>query len=78
MPQFDMDLIDARQAEGAERLKSEPGKAALSGEGDLTYRCGACKARLLNNVSHAQICSVVVECGKCGRLNAVPHDHHHH
>tara|TARA_Y100000815_G_scaffold254848_1_gene261203 strand:+ start:91 stop:330 length:240 start_codon:yes stop_codon:yes gene_type:complete len=78
MPQFDMMLITAAEAGQAERLKSEPGKAALSGAGDLTYRCGACKARLLNTVSHDQICGIVVECGKCGKLNAVPHDHHHH
>ncbi len=78
MPQFSMMLIDDKDAAGAERIASKPGQAALTGEGDLTYRCGACKARLLSNVSHDQICGVVVECGKCSRLNAVPHDHHHH
>ncbi len=78
MPQFSMTLIDKNDIGDGDVLKSEPGKAALSGEGDLTYRCGACKARLLNSVTHAQICSVVVECGKCGRFNSVPHDHHHH
>lgn len=82
MPQKDMHLIDPPAA-GAKVLAPESGPAMV-GEGNLTYRCGGCKSRLLNNVGHDQVCGAfdAVKCPKCGRYNELPpedqHHHHHH
>ena len=82
MPQKDMRIIDKpRSDEGV--LVPEPGTYAMSGEGDTTYRCGACKTRLLDHVSHNDVFHsepfVAVKCPKCGKYNEVPpEDHHHH
>ncbi len=73
MPQFSMMLIDDKDAAGAERIASKPGQAALTGEGDLTYRCGACKTKLFVNVSHHDAHGLIVRCGKCGKINVDPH-----
>ena len=55
MPQFDMLLVDETDAEGVEVLKHEPGKPLREGGGDETYRCGACKTKLLVTVrSHRE------------------------
>lgn len=77
MPQFDMILVDESDVEGADILKHEPGKPLREGGGDETYRCGACKTKLLVNVAHRDAHGAVVRCGKCGRINTEPHHHHH-
>lgn len=77
MPQFDMLLIEETDIEGADVLKHEQGKPLREGGGDETYRCGACKTKLLVNVAHRDAHGAVVRCGKCGRLNIEPHHHHH-
>lgn len=76
-PQFEMILIDADQAEGAEILRHEAGKPLREGGGDETYRCGACKTKLMVDVSHRDAHGAVVKCGKCGRINIEPLHHHH-
>jgi len=54
MPQKEMRIIP-KPAEGATVLEPEAGKLALEGHGDTTYRCGACKTRLMDNVSHMDV-----------------------
>ncbi len=75
MPQFDMILIDPAYAGGASIETHVAGKPLREGGGDETYRCGACKTKLLVNVAHRDAHGVVVKCGKCGRLNTEPHHH---
>lgn len=75
MPQFDMILIDAAQAEGREILRHTAGKPLREGGGDETYRCGGCKTKLLVDVHHHDAHGLVVQCGKCGRVNVEPHHH---
>lgn len=77
MPQFDMILIDAEDAEGVDIHNHKAGAPLREGGGDETYRCGACKTKLLVNVAHKDAHGVIVKCGKCGRLNTEPHHHHH-
>lgn len=77
MPQFTMILIDEKDAAGAEISQHVAGAPLREGDGDETYRCGACKTRLLVNVSHAEAHGAVIRCGKCGRINIEPHHHHH-
>lgn len=85
MPQKDMRLVP-QPASMEDVLTPGPGELALEGEGDTTYRCGACKTRLLQNVSHMDVMHdhpfVAVKCPKCGRFNDLPdedkHHHHHH
>lgn len=83
MPQKDMRLIERpNDPEGV--LEPAPGTYALTGEGDITYRCGGCKSKLAQNVSHDQVCGAfsAIRCPKCGRHNELPpedqHHHHHH
>ncbi|MEZ5939565.1 MAG: Com family DNA-binding transcriptional regulator [Hyphomonadaceae bacterium] len=83
MPQKDMSVIDAPASmDGV--LIPEPGTYALEGEGDITYRCGSCKTRLLSNVSHFDVMHdhpfTAVKCPKCGKFNDLPPEdkHHHH
>jgi DNA-directed RNA polymerase subunit RPC12/RpoP len=80
-----MKIIDAPASmDGV--LTPEPGAYALEGTGDITYRCGACKSRLLSNVSHMDVMHdhpfAAVRCPKCGKYNDLPdsdkHHHHHH
>jgi hypothetical protein len=64
-------------------LEPEPGTSAIEGEGEDTYRCGACKTKLFTNVSHMDVFHGdpfdAVKCPKCGKFNVVaPEDHHHH
>ncbi|MFT3725396.1 MAG: hypothetical protein QM773_17645 [Hyphomonadaceae bacterium] len=83
MPQKEMRVIP-KPAAGATVLEPEPGKLALEGkDGDTTYRCGACKTRLMDKVSHMDVFHGepfdAVKCPKCGKYNQVPdEDHHHH
>lgn len=77
MPQFDMLLVDETDIGSADVLKHEAGKPLREGGGDETYRCGACKTKLLVNVAHRDAHGAVVRCGKCGRINIEPHHHHH-
>ncbi len=77
MPLFTMILIDEKDAAGANIAQHIAGSPLREGGGDETYRCGACKTRLLVNVSHAEAHGAVIRCGKCGRLNIEPHHHHH-
>jgi len=82
MPQKEMRVIPKPSGE-AIVLEPEAGKLALEGHGDTTYRCGACKTRLMDNVSHMDVFHGepfdAVKCPKCGKYNAVPEeDHHHH
>jgi hypothetical protein len=81
MPQKDMRLI-AKPGAGAVVLAPEAGTPAMQGEGDTTYRCGACKTRLLSDVSHNDVFHGepfdAVKCPKCGRYNALPDEDHHH
>lgn len=82
MPQKEMRLI-AKPGGNAVVLEPEAGTPAMQGQGDTTYRCGACKTRLLADVSHNDVFHSepfdAVKCPKCGKYNAVPpEDHHHH
>ena len=77
MPQFDMLLVDETDVSSADVLQHEAGKPLREGGGDETYRCGACKTKLLVNVAHRDAHGAVVRCGKCGRINTEPHHHHH-
>jgi len=55
MPQKEMKLIDPPAgADGV--LEPAAGAYALTGSGDLTYRCGGCKSKLISNVSHEEVC----------------------
>ncbi len=81
MPQKYMSLIDTpSDMDGV--LTPEPGTSAMEGEGDISYRCGACKTRLIDNVTHDQVCGTfsAVQCPKCKRFNELPPEdqHHHH
>ena len=76
MPQFNMILISADDAEGATILEHAPGKPLREGGGDETYRCGGCKTKLLVNVAHHDAHGAIIRCGKCGRINTEPHHHH--
>jgi phage FluMu protein Com len=84
MPQKDMRIIDKP---GGEAVVLEPaaGQSAMSGDGDLTYRCGACKTRLMDRVTHDQVFHGepfdAIKCPKCGKYNELApeeHRHHHH
>lgn len=77
MPQFNMILVDAADAGGADILEHTAGKPVREGGGDETYRCGGCKTKLMVNVAHHDAHGAIVRCGKCGRLNTEPHHHHH-
>lgn len=77
MPQFDMIVIDAKDAEGATIENHTAGTPLREGGGDETYRCGGCKTKLLVNVEHRDAHGAVVRCGKCGKINIEPHHHHH-
>jgi hypothetical protein len=76
MPQFDMILLTPQQAEGADILVHTAGKPVREGGGEETHRCGACKTRLMINVAHRDVHGVVIQCGKCGRLNTEAHHAH--
>ncbi len=54
MPQKDMRLIP-QPGPDAVVLEPAPGTPAMKGEGDTTYRCGSCKTRLLDSVSHMDV-----------------------
>jgi len=82
MAQKDMRVID-KPGPNAVVLEPAPGTPAMKGEGDTTYRCGSCKARLLDSVSHMDVFHGqhfdAVKCPKCGKYNEViPEAHHHH
>lgn len=77
MPQFDMLIVDADAVRDAPIENHAAGKPLREGGGDETYRCGACKTKLLVNVSHHDAHGAVIRCGKCGRINREPHHHHH-
>lgn len=77
MPQFEMIVIDDADAEGAEIETHVAGSPLREGGGDETYRCGACKTKLLVNVDHHDAHGAVIRCGKCGKVNIEPHHHHH-
>lgn len=82
MPQKDMRLID-KPGSDAIVLTPKAGEPAMKGQGDTTYRCGSCKARLLDSVSHNDVFHGepfdAVKCPKCGKYNVIPpEDHHHH
>lgn len=81
MPQKDMRIIE-KPASDEGVLKPEKGTSALVGNGDETFRCGACKTRLLENLSHGDLYHSdpinAVLCPKCGKYNALPPDNHHH
>jgi ssDNA-binding Zn-finger/Zn-ribbon topoisomerase 1 len=82
MPQKEMRLID-KPGPKAVVLEPNQGEFAMQGKGDTTYRCGACKTRLMVDVTHNDVFHGepfdAVKCPKCGRFNAVPpEDHHHH
>ena len=81
MAQKEMHIINKP---GAEAVVLEPaqGKLAREGQGGDTYRCGACKTRLMDNVSHMDVFHGepfdAVKCPKCGKYNELaPEDHHH-
>ena len=75
MPQFDMIALSPEDAEGVGAETHEAGKPLREGGGDETYRCGACKTKLLVNVAHHDAHGAVIRCGKCGRINIEPHHH---
>ena len=78
MPQYDMIIIDEQDAYGATILEHKAGSSLKEGGGDETYRCGACKTKLMVNVAHHDAHGAVIRCGKCGKINIEPHHHHHH
>jgi DNA-directed RNA polymerase subunit RPC12/RpoP len=81
MSQKEMRIIPKPPA-SAVVLEPEAGKLALEGQGSDTYRCGACKTRLMDNVGHMDVYHGdhfdAVKCPKCGKYNGLPHDDHHH
>ena len=81
MSQKEMRLIPKPPAD-AIVLTPDAGKLALEGSGGDTYRCGACKTRLMDNVSHMDVFHGepfdAVKCPKCGKYNGLPEDDHHH
>jgi phage FluMu protein Com len=82
MPQKDMRIID-KPTDARIVLEPGPGETAMSGDGDHTYRCGACKTRLLSNVTHNDVFHGepfdAIKCPKCGKYNELaPEEHHHH
>lgn len=77
MPQFNMIVVSAEDAEGASIEVHTAGKPLREGGGDETYRCGGCKTKLLVNVGHHDAHGAVIKCGKCGKINIEPHHHHH-
>lgn len=83
MSQKEMRVIP-KPAAGAIVLEPEAGKLALEGaDGPDTYRCGACKTRLMDKVGHMDVFHGehfdAVKCPKCGKYNALAdEDHHHH
>ncbi len=85
MPQKEMRLVP-KPASDDGVLKPERGQVAIEGQGDTTYRCGSCKTRLLESVSHFDVMHEhpfeAILCPKCGRYNDLPpedkHHHHHH
>lgn len=78
MPQFDMVLIDDSAPEAAGAALHAAGRPWREGGGNETYRCGACKTKLLVNVAHKDAHGAIARCGKCGRVNIEPHHAHHH
>ncbi len=82
MSQKEMRIIPKPPAE-ATVLEPEAGKLALEGNGEDTYRCGACKTRLMDRVGHMEVFHGepfdAIKCPKCGKFNVVAdEDHHHH
>lgn len=82
MSQKEMRIVPKLPAE-ATVLEPEAGKLALEGKGEDTYRCGACKTRLMDNVGHMEVFHGepfdAIKCPKCGKYNVVAEeDHHHH
>lgn len=82
MAQKEMRVIP-KPATGAAIVEPEAGRLAREGhEGADTYRCGACKTRLMDRVSHMDVYHGepldAIRCPKCGKYNALPHDDHNH
>ena len=81
MAQKDMRVID-KPGPKAVVLEPAAGTTAMKGDGDTTYRCGSCKSRLLDGVSHAEVFHGAhfdaVKCPKCGKYNEVIPEAHHH
>ena len=82
MSQKEMRVVPKPPAE-ATVLEPEAGKMALEGtDGPDTYRCGACKTRLMGKVGHMEVFHGepfdAIKCPKCGKYNALPEDDHHH
>ncbi|MAK61437.1 MAG: hypothetical protein CMK09_10690 [Ponticaulis sp.] len=73
MPQFDMKIVPADAVAASSILEHTAGTPVKTGEGNETYRCGACKTKLFVNVSHHDAHGLVVKCGKCHKINADPH-----
>ena len=40
--------------------------------GNTSYRCGNCKAILVNRISHGQLRNLVIKCPKCSSYNEIP------
>lgn len=78
MPQYDMMIVDPEDVAGAKIEKHQAGKPLKEGGGDETHRCGLCKTKLLADVAHHDAHGLVIQCGKCGRLNIEPPHAHHH
>ncbi|MEZ5928427.1 MAG: hypothetical protein R3C55_08120 [Parvularculaceae bacterium] len=60
MPQFNMILIDEADAKGMQVETHVAGSPLREGGGDETYRCGACKTKLLVNVAHRDAHGAVI------------------
>ena len=82
MAQKEMRVIPKPSAD-AVVVAPEAGKLAMEGtDGPDTYRCGACKTRLMDKVGHMEVFHGehfdAVKCPKCGKYNGLPEDDHHH
>lgn len=82
MPQKEMRII-AKPTDDRIVLEPAPGALAISGDGGAdTYRCGACKTRLMDNVSHHDVFHGepfdAIKCPKCGKYNELKPEAHHH
>lgn len=82
MPQKDMKVVPKPPEGSASVLEPDFAGVVILGKdassGDMTYRCGSCKTKLIKDVDFKQVLGVVIRCGKCQRYNEIPKAHHMH
>jgi ribosomal protein S27AE len=71
MPIFEMKIFNPRRDQRPYVVPDFEGPVVI-GVGDATYRCGRCASELLKNVEWTRVRDIAIQCGKCGKVNAVP------